>query len=445
MRTAFRPQQLADPEIADCERAIRSCVHCGFCTATCPTYVLLGDERDSPRGRIGLIQSMLETGGSPTANVVAHIDRCLSCLACTSTCPSGVDYRQLIDHARNHVEATYRRSLMDRWMRAVLAAVVPHRQRFAAALGLGRLAGPIAAPLAQLVGAKRIAAMLSLARTPTLRPPDVSSGPTTVSTTATQGRVLIPGGCVEPSLRPTHQAATERLLKRFGYEIVSPDEEACCGAVEHHMGRESPALAGIRRNVDDWTRIEGQGGLAAIVVVASGCASMVKDYGRLLRHDPIYAERAARISSLTHDISKLLTPEQVSARTRSLGLRVAWQAPCSQQHGQKLLRPPVELLRAAGFSVITPAEAHLCCGSAGAYAILQPEISERLGRRKASALDALKADVIATANIGCDLQLSMRASTPVLHIAELLDWATGGPTPPALTNLKLAAKEAALA
>jgi glycolate oxidase iron-sulfur subunit len=425
MKTNFTSDQLADPATATSEKAIRTCVHCGFCTATCPTYVLLGDERDSPRGRIYMIQQMLEQNAAPTREVVTHIDRCLSCLACVTTCPSGVDYMHLIDHARAHVEKTHTRSPSDRTMRWMLAKVMPYRRRFEAALGLGRVAAPLTGIVAGM-GGKRLAAMMRMARKSGAKS---AKGEAPSVLTAIKGRVLLQAGCVEPVLRPGYQGAAARLLARAGYEIVRAPGEGCCGSLVHHLGREREALKMIRAAVDAWTAIIEAGPVEAIIVTASGCGVTIKDYGFLLRNDPAYAEKAARVSALTKDMSEFLSPSELPPRAGGRNLRVAWQAACSLQHGQGITAEPRQLLEAAGFEVVAPVDAHLCCGSAGTYSILQPEIADRLGDRKAAALDALKPDVIATANIGCAVHISGRTRTPVVHIAELLDWATGGPAP----------------
>ncbi len=423
MKTSFTPMQLADPATATSEKAIRACVHCGFCTATCPTYVLLGDERDSPRGRIYLIKEMLEKAVAPTAEVVTHIDRCLSCLACTTTCPSGVDYTHLIDHARAHVEATYRRPVADRLLRWALAKILPHRRRFSVAASAGRLVAPLGR-LFQAIGAKRIAALLRMAKasrvSKTRLAASKAAGPR-------KGAVLLQAGCVEPVLRPEFQAAATRLLNHRGFDVLRASEEAGCGALAHHLGKDRDALSAVRRNVDAWSASLDE--IEAIVVTASGCGSMVKDYGFLLRNDPAYSARAARISFLARDISEVLVPMGAGAAPK---LRIAYHAACSLQHGQKITSQPKRLLESAGFEVVTPKDAHLCCGSAGAYSILEPDISGQLGDRKAASLEALKPDAIAVGNIGCAQHIGMRTGVPVVHLSELLDWAAGGPKPKAL-------------
>jgi glycolate oxidase iron-sulfur subunit len=429
MKTEFTDQQLADPDTAVSAQAIRNCVHCGFCTATCPTYVLLGDENDSPRGRIYLMKDMLEKAATPTPDVVQHIDRCLSCLSCTTTCPSGVDYMHLVDHSRAHIETTYNRPFRDRLLRWTIANILPWRGRFAVALRLGRIAAPMADTLNRSSFTRPLGMMLEMAAGNRPRRAEKADAP---ATAPRRGQVILQQGCAEPVLRPEFRAAAIRLLTRAGYDVHFAAKEGCCGALVHHMGRRDQALGFVRRNVDAWSREIEAGEVSAILVTASGCGTTIKDYGFLLRNDAAYAARAARISALAKDISELLDPTDLPPRAGGKPLRVAYHAACSLQHGQKITTQPKRLLEAAGYTVTTPAEAHLCCGSAGAYSILQPEIADKLGGRKAAKLDGLQADVIATGNIGCAVHIGARAKTPVVHVIELLDWATGGPTPQAL-------------
>jgi glycolate oxidase iron-sulfur subunit len=431
MRTEFTPDQLADPAAAAAEAVIRTCVHCGFCNATCPTHVLLGDELDSPRGRIYLIKDMLENERVPSPEVVKHIDRCLSCLACMTTCPSGVHYMHLVDHARGYIEARYRRPLGERLFRAMLATVLPRPRLFRAALGLARFARPLAGLIARLPALAPIATMLKLA--PRRLPPKAAARST--GTPGAKGRVVLLQGCVEPVLAPEYRAASVRLLGRLGYDVVFAAGEQCCGSLVRHMGRDEESLDAARRNVAAWRReIDGEGlALAAIIVTASGCGTTIKDYGFMLRDDPVWAADAARVSALTRDISEFLAETGLPAGDGG-GLAVTYHAACSLQHGQKVTDAPKLLLEAAGFAVRTPDEAHLCCGSAGTYNILQPEIAGRLLDRKLANIARTAPAVIATGNIGCATQLARGAAVPVVHIVELLDWATGGPMPAALDD-----------
>ncbi|WP_213981034.1 glycolate oxidase subunit GlcF [Sphingomonas sp. dw_22] len=429
MQTAFSPAQLADPAMAASEAVIRKCVHCGFCTATCPTYVLLGDELDSPRGRIYLMKDMLENEREPSAEVVKHIDRCLSCLSCMTTCPSGVNYMHLVDHARAYIEERYRRPWRERLFRTLLAQVLPYPGRFRLALALARLARPATPLVERFPALKPMAAMLALA--PKRAAPKPSNAASPVQ--RPRGRVALMQGCAEPVLRPEIRAATVRLLNRAGYDVVFAPGEGCCGALVHHMGKEAASLTAARQNVDAWAALADDGGLDAIVITTSGCGTTIKDYGFMLREDPAYAEKAARVSALARDVSELLIDAGLPIGD-GRGLTVAYHAACSLQHGQKVTEAPKRLLAGAGYIVRTPLEAHLCCGSAGTYNILQPEIAGKLGDRKAANLARLEADVIATGNIGCAMQIGQRAAIPVVHTVELLDWATGGPRPLAMNK-----------
>jgi glycolate oxidase iron-sulfur subunit len=435
MQTSFSLAQLQDPQTAESNQILRACVHCGFCTATCPTYVLLGDELDSPRGRIYLIKDMLEHDRPATGEVVKHIDRCLSCLACMTTCPSGVHYMHLVDHARAHVEKTYRRPLLDRAIRALLAHILQEPERLYRALQLGQMARPLA-PVLRALGLARLGAMLDLVPSRPPARPEVGTrrvypAQRTREAPVRRARVALLSGCVNPVVGPSINAATIRVLTRHGVEVVLPQGEGCCGALVHHLGREDEALAAARANVDAWMReVDGEG-LDAIVITASGCGTMVKDYGFMLRNDPRYAAKAARVSALCLDITEYLA----RVRFAPLGqceLVVAYHSACSLQHGQKVTREPKELLCKLGFVVKDVPEAHLCCGSAGTYNILQPQIATRLRDRKIANIEKVLPDVIATGNIGCITQIAGGTSIPVVHTVELIDWATGGPAPEAL-------------
>ncbi|GGD97589.1 glycolate oxidase iron-sulfur subunit [Aureimonas endophytica] len=430
MQTTFSPDQLADPEVAHSERILRKCVHCGFCTATCPTYVTLGNELDSPRGRIYLIKDMLENDRPADETVVTHVDRCLSCLSCMTTCPSGVNYMHLVDHARTHIERTYRRPLPDRLIRALLAAVLPYPARFRASLGLARLARPLAPVLDKVKPLRPLAAMLRLA--PGRLP--VAAAPEAVPAKAGR-RVALLGGCAQRVLDPEINASTARLLGRLGVGIVPAPGEGCCGALVHHMGRETAALDFARRNVDAWTRLIEAEGIEAILVTTSGCGTTVKDYGHMLRLDPAYAEKAARVAGLAKDVTEYLALLDPPAPERPGGLVVAYHSACSMQHGQRVTRQPKALLARAGFTVRDVPEGHLCCGSAGTYNILQPDISARLRDRKVANIQKVAPDCVATGNIGCITQIGSGLDLPVLHTVQLLDWAYGGERPAALAGL----------
>ena len=427
MQTSFSPAQLADPAIAEADKILRACVHCGFCTATCPTYVLLGDELDSPRGRIYLIKDMLEHDRPATEEVVTHVDRCLSCLSCMTTCPSGVHYMHLVDHARAHIEKTYKRPPLDRLMRAFLARVLPDPGRLRLAALASALARPLA-PLFDAVGLKPLAAALRLA--PRRAPGAATEPGVHPAETPRRGRVALLAGCANEALAPQITRSAIRVLNRHGIEAVLAPDASCCGSLEHHMGREKGAYAKARANVDAWTReIEGQG-LDAILVTLSGCGTTIKDYGFMLRHDDAYAAKAAKVSALAKDISEYLSGLGVAGQAPPL--TVAYHSACSLQHGQKVHREPKALLAACGFNVKDVPEAHLCCGSAGTYNILQPAIAGRLLDRKLGNIAKTAPDVIAAGNIGCITQLASGAAVPVVHTVELVDWATGGPPPEGL-------------
>jgi glycolate oxidase iron-sulfur subunit len=429
MQTSFTLAQLADPDVAESEKILRACVHCGFCNATCPTYVLDGNELDSPRGRIYLIKDMLEHDRAATAEVTEHIDRCLSCLACMTTCPSGVHYMHLVDHARAHIEETYRRPFGDRVLRALLVWLMPYPRRFRLALQAARLAKPFA-PIAQMIGLRRIAEMLHLS--PWRGPHPALAPQTFAATGARKGRVALLAGCVNDLLSPEINAATIRVLTRHGIEVVIPDKAGCCGSLVHHMGRESEALAQARANIDAWTAIAG---LDAILINASGCGTTVKDYGFMLREDRAYAEAASRVSKLAKDITEYLAPlplERDNGTTDGANLVVAYHSACSLQHGQRVTRQPKDILGRLGFVVKDVPDGHLCCGSAGTYNILHPDIARRLRERKVGTIERLRPDVIAAGNIGCITQIAAGTVLPAVHTVELIDWATGGPCPQAL-------------
>ena len=422
MQTYFTEAQLADPKLAEANKILRSCVHCGFCTATCPTYQILGDELDSPRGRIYLIKEMLESGRPADARTVKHIDRCLSCLACVSTCPSGVDYMHLIDQARAYVEKTYRRPWHDRALRWVLAKVIPHPTRFRLAL----LAAKIGRPFAPLIPDARLRAMLAMAPK-TIPPVSRNDDPQTFAATGERRmRVALMTGCAQKALNTDINDATIRLLRRLGCEVVIPRGVGCCGALTHHMGREGEAHASAAANVAAFMAEKHAGGLDAVVINTSGCGTTVKDYGHMLG-----GEEAATVSALAMDISELLVKIGLPVGAAK-GLRVAYHAACSLQHGQQVQTAPKDLLKRVGFDVVEPADSHLCCGSAGTYNLLQPEISAQLKVRKVETLEAKRPDVIAAGNIGCMMQIGSGTGVPVVHTVELLDWALGGPKPRAL-------------
>ena len=427
MQTRFDAERLSDPQVAASAKIIRTCVHCGFCNATCPTHLLLGDELDGPRGRIYLMKEMLESGAPPAPNTVKHVDRCLSCLACATTCPSGVDYMRLVDHARAHIESSYKRPWTERLLRAALARVLTDRALFRAALGLARIGRPLRG---LLPGRLKAMAAMAPARA---APPDPAERPRVFPAEgARRMRVAMLAGCAQPVLAPQINAAAIRLLTRLGVEVVVARGSGCCGALPHHMGKTRSAHALAAASIAAWTaEIEGEG-LDAILITASGCGTTVKDYGAMFQHSAEWAGKAARVSALARDVSEVLQALGPFPAAPPRPLKVAYHAACSLQHGQKIGHLPKQLLQSAGFSVAEPVEAHVCCGSAGTYSLLQPELSGRLRARKVERLEASVPDVIATGNIGCLTQIAGGSGVPVVHTVELLDWASGGPEPAAL-------------
>jgi glycolate oxidase iron-sulfur subunit len=429
MQTNFTLAQLADPDIAVANDILRACVHCGFCTATCPTYVTLGDELDSPRGRIYLIKQMLEADAPATEEVATHLDRCLSCLSCMTTCPSGVHYQHLVDHGRKRVHETYRRPVLDRAIRRLLALTIPYPGRFRMVLAAALLARPF-----RFLLWGRLRAMLDLAPTDLGPPSPVDRPQVFPARGARCGRVALLNGCAQTVVAPRINEATVRLLTRLGVEVVVAHGAGCCGSLVHHMGREGESHAQAAANIDAWIAEADGAGLDAIIVNTSGCGTQVKDYGFMFREDSAYADKAKRVSALTRDVSEYLAElEPGLAATAELPeLRVTYHAACSMQHGQQIRSQPKALLAGAGFAVSEPVEGHLCCGSAGTYNILQPDIAAQLRDRKAANIARTSPDVVATGNVGCMTQLAGALDAPVVHTVELLDWATGGPKPEAL-------------
>ncbi len=438
MQTNFTAAQLADPDTAESNRILRTCVHCGMCTATCPTFLLLGDELDSPRGRIYLIKDMLEGGKPATEQVVRHVDRCLSCLSCMTTCPSGVHYMHLVDHARAYIEKTYTRPWPERALRRVLSFVLPHPWRFRVALIGAWFARPFASVVpGTSLTAQRLRAMLRLAPASVPSPSPIERPQVHRAQGQRRGRVGILMGCAQQVLSPSINEATIRLLTRMGIEVVVTKGQGCCGALDHHMGHHDPAIRLARNNIAAWTReIEGEG-LDAIVVNASGCGTTLKDYGHMFREEPD-AAAAARVSGLAADITEVLTRFGYAPTRAAPGMTVAYHAACSLQHGQKITAEPKALLKAAGFTVKEPAEGHICCGSAGTYNLLQPEIAGQLKARKQANIARTGAAVIASGNIGCLTQLGDGA-IPAVHTVELLDWMAGGPEPAGVARARAVA------
>jgi glycolate oxidase iron-sulfur subunit len=417
MRTAFTPEQLADPHLADAEHQLRTCIHCGFCTATCPTYTLLGDERDSPRGRIGLIQHMLESKAPPTKETVLHLDRCLSCLGCRSACPSGVDYSALIDAARAHIEKTYRRPLMERLFRSFVMFVLMRPAVFSAL----SVAAHVAAPF--LPG--KLGTMAKKGR---VRHRPALPGPV-AETSAAARRVLLIPGCVQRALAPSIDTATVRVLARQDIKVETLKAVECCGSLPYHLGKQEISKAYARRMIEAFEEASKTGEVDAVLITASGCGSFLKDMGKVFAGDPVWSARAQIFAAKVKDFTELAAVPPAGAEEEKSGgdVVVAFHPPCSLHQGQRIHGKGERLLAAAGFKLVPIPDAHLCCGSAGSYSVLQPEISDALRARKLDAIRSTGATVIASANLGCLTHLA--GDIPTVHIAELLDWAQGGPKP----------------
>ena len=435
MQTNFTPEQLKDPRLAEADSILKRCVHCGLCTATCSTYVLVGDERDSPRGRIYMMKDMFEKGRDASPEVQHHIDRCLSCLSCMTTCPGGVDYMHLVDMARAHIEETGKRSLKDRLVRRMLAATIPYPDRFRRLLGLAPLGRPFL-PLLRRMGLKEVAAMLELAPKDRLRAATYTGPGTAATRSERRKRVILLAGCAQQVLRPEINDATIRLLARRGVDVEVAPGAGCCGALVHHMGQEAAAIEQARRNIDAWVKVIAREPVDGIIVNASGCGTMLKDYGHLLKAHPGYARHAGEIAAMAKDITEFLSAYDLGAPKRWSSLRIAYHSACSMQHGQRITDEPKALLRKAGFTVLDVPEGHICCGSAGVYNILQPDLAGELRARKVGHIESVRPDVIAAGNLGCITQIGLGTRLPIVHTVELLDWAYGGPVPLGLERLK---------
>jgi glycolate oxidase iron-sulfur subunit len=423
MRNSFTPAQIADPQMGPATKAVRACVHCGICTATCPTYVTLGDERDGPRGRIVLMQKMLEAGGAPTAETVHHIDRCLSCLNCKTACPSSVNYQRLVDQARAHIQEHYRRPLSERLLRWTIAKVMTRPTL----VRLGLLAARIGAPVALAIPGK-LGAMARMGLSARPQGPDPTPFPKPATVIQ---RIAIMPGCVQSALAPQIDRAVARVLARRGIELVALDGAGCCGALPHHMGREDDSRAFARRAIAAFE----QGKYDGVLITATGCSAQLKDIAHQFAGDAVWEPRAKAFAAVAKDFLDLATPLPGKPPA---DLRVAYHPACSLQNSLKMNGFGEAVLGAAGFTLVPFGEPHLCCGSAGTYSILQPELSQSLRARKLGHIQAAAPDVIVSGNIGCLTHLADPKGPPMLHLAELLDWAEGGkkpdnlvlPTPP---------------
>ena len=430
MRTDIAPHLLQDPDVKVSEEVLRTCVHCGFCNATCPTYLLTGNELEGPRGRIYLIKNVLESGVKSSRQTLEHIDNCLGCLACETTCPSGVDYSRLLEEARPRLEKQVKRPMADRLLRAVLTRFLPYPRRLRLALklsGLGRtfswLLPKNMRPLLEMAP-KRLPRRAELARPGAIIPAQGEQ----------RLRVALLTGCAQEVLGPQINDATVRLLTRLGVEVVIPKEMGCCGALTFHMGERRQSRKLMQNNIEIWHREMEEGGLDAIVLNTSGCATAVKEYGYIFRHDPKLAEKAQALMELVKDVSEVVAELGLGGIEHATGLKVAYHDACSLQHGQQITTPPRQLLKEAGFEVVEIPEGHICCGSAGTYNMLRPELAQRLQERKAEHIKSVAPQVVAAGNIGCMEQIAGNIQVPVVHTVELLDWATGGRRPVQVPN-----------
>ena len=428
MQTFFEKDQLADLDFKRSNEILRACVHCGFCTATCPTYQVLGDELDSPRGRIYLIKEMLESGRKPDKKTVTHIDRCLSCLACMTTCPSGVHYMHLVDHARAYIEDNYKRPLDERFLRWLLSRILPYPMRFRIALILAK----IAKPFSWLIPDARLKAMIKMV--PQKIPPiSLNDDPQSFfPDNLNKMRVALMTGCAQRALDTDINDATIRVLNRFGCEVVIAEGQGCCGSLSHHMGKKNDAKSAALKNLNAWYSELSKGRLDAVIINTSGCGTTVKDYPHMFKGTE-HEEKAKIIASLTKDISEILAELELPVLEEKQ-THVVYHSACSLQHGQQIVNFPKDILKRCGYQISEPKDSHLCCGSAGTYNLLQPKISDELKNRKVQSLEAKKPDIIAAGNIGCMMQIASSTNTPVVHTVELVDWATGGPKPTKLNG-----------
>ena len=430
MQTRFTEAQLANPLISQADSILRKCVHCGFCTATCPTFVLTGDERDSPRGRIWMIRDMLENDTQPPSEETGyHLDRCLTCLSCTTTCPSGVDYMHLVDLGRQHIEENGTRDLRDKMLRKLLGFLIPRAGLFHHALFFARLARPLRG-----LFTGRLRAMFDLAPAQRRKLDPVGASDARYRPAEMAGkRVALLAGCAQRAIDPDINAATIRLLNRFGVEVVVKEKAYCCGALSHHINDDAGAKKAMKAAVSAWAEELSKEGLDAVIVNTSGCGTTIKDYVNLLVDDPDYAHLAKEISAIAKDVSEFLHDANLLSPLSPKGITIGYHAACSLQHGQKITNAPKALLAKAGFDVVTAKESHLCCGSAGVYNVLQPELASQLQARKLQHINDMKADMVVAGNLGCINQLAA-SEAPIMHIISLLDWAYGGEVPKELPN-----------
>ena len=428
MQTNFSEKQLQDEHNKSSEKILRKCVHCGMCNATCPTFNLLGDELDSPRGRIYLIKEMFEKNKPANEKIVTHIDRCLSCLGCMTTCPSGVNYMHLIDHARNHVEKTFKRPFLDRMIRTLLSKILPKPMIFKFVIIMSKFVKPF-----KFLMPIHLKSMLELSPNKIQKKTLKFQNLYRVERKKPTARVALLIGCIQRVVSPQINESTIRILTRHGVEVMTMPEIECCGSLNHHLGKEDLAQETFKKNIDFWYEEYIKNGLDAIISNTSGCGTTVKDYGFVLRNDPQFKKKAKKISELTKDVTEFfdenlkLNFKKEERHTKKYN--IAYHSACSMQHGQKIHNQPINLLRKTGNKILDIPDGHLCCGSAGTYNILQPKIAKQLLKRKVENINKIKPDLISTGNIGCIMQIANGTDIPIVHTVELIDWYTGGPKP----------------
>ena len=425
MQTSFTDKQLQDKDNKTSETIIRKCVHCGMCNATCPTHQLLGDELDGPRGRIYLIKDMLENNRKPSAKVVKHIDRCLSCYSCMTTCPAGVNYMHIIDHGKKYIEKNFKRPFFDRITRNFLSVVLPNVKIFKISSILVKISKPF-----KFLLPGKIKDMLDLMPTSFPKKTLPSKEIYKVNSKKKIARVALLTGCVQKEISPQINEATIRLLNRHGVEVVTPKKIRCCGSLNHHLGKEDDAHKDFKNNIITWYEEHKKGNLDAILSNTSGCGTTIKDYGFIFRDDKELSKKAKIISNLTKDITEYLFDSlKLNISHKEKNYRIAYHSACSMQHGQKVHLQPISLLKKTNNEILEIPEGHICCGSAGTYNILQSKIAKQLLDKKVKNIESLKPDFISTGNIGCITQISHGTKVPILHTIEVLDWYTGGPKP----------------
>ena len=432
MQTNFTKKQLQDTNISSADGILRKCVHCGFCNATCPTYQIVGDELDGPRGRIYLIKDMLENDKPANEKITKHIDRCLSCYSCMTTCPSGVNYMHLVDHARNHIEKTFTRPFFDRLIRSLLSKILPSPTLFRIAGYSARLFYPF-----RFLFPKKIKNMLRYMPNsfPASKQENKEVYP---SAGKTYARVALLTGCVQRVISPQINDATIDILNRHGVEVIVPKQVDCCGSLNHHLGKEDLAHKSFINNINSWFNWYEEKNLDAILVTTSGCGTTLKDYGYIFRDHPDkeLRRKAKMVSSLAKDVTEYLGKNiKLNYVKKDKKFTIAYHSACSMQHGQKIHSQPMDLLKKTGNEIVEIPDGHLCCGSAGTYNLLQDEMAAELLKRKVSNIDKVKPDFISTGNIGCMTQISSGTKIPIVHTIEILNWYTGGEKPIAINLL----------